>query len=223
MGKGIFISYKYRDKTVLGQRNAVRDYVDELQGLLDKGDYEDKGEPNNLDLSQLSNTEIHKELAQRMFYSSVTIVLISPNMKEPHKRERDQWVPWEISYSLQTRHRKGGISKPNAMIAVVLPDSNDSYRYYIEPEGNACPDCDILNFRTDKLFPILDKNMFNIKEPEYTDCPNHKPETIFIGESSYIDSVKWNDFKANINHYIDKAIERQSNRNAYQINTRLEP
>ena len=220
MGKGIFISYKYRDRTVLGQRKAVRDYVDELQGLLDKEDYEDKGEPNNLDLSQLSGPQIREELANRMFYSSVTIVLISPNMKEPYKRERAQWIPWEASYSLQTRQRQGGISKPNAMVAVVLPDANSSYRYYIEE--NICPDCSAITLRTDTLFPILKNNMFNIKNPEYSNCPNHEPGAIFSGESSYIESVKWNDFKDNINHYIDKAIERQSNRNAYQINTRLE-
>ena len=220
MGKGIFISYKYGDRTVHGLRKTVRNYVDDLQGLLDKKDYEDKGEPDNLDLSQFPKNEIQKELAKRMFYSSVTIVLISPNMKESYKRERTQWVPWEASYSLQTRHRKGGISKSNAMIAVVLPDANSSYRYYIEE--NICPDCSAITLRTDTLFPILKNNMFNIKNPEYSDCPKHEPGTIFSGESSYIESVKWNDFKANINHYIDKAIERQSNRNAYQINTRLE-
>ena len=218
MGRSIFISYKYGDKTVYGQRMTVRDYVDALQDLLDEEDYDDKGEPDDLDLSQFSDDTIREKLADRMFYSSVTIVLISPNMKEPGP-ERDQWIPWEVSYSLRTEHREHGNSNPNAMIAVVLPDASGLYEYYIEED--TCSNCNIRLLNTYKLFPILRKNMLNIKNPEYADCNSHNPRGL-RGESSYIESVKWNDFKANINHYIDKAIERQSNRNAYQINTRLD-
>ena len=43
------------------------------------------------------------------------------------------------------------------------------------------------------------KNMFNIIEPEYKNCPN---KTVFVGDESYIQSVKWVDFMKDPNYYI---------------------
>ena len=123
MGRSIFISYKYGDNTVHGQGTTVRDYVDKLQRLIDKEDHVNKGEADDTDLSRLTDDTIRQKLADRMFHSSVTIVLISPNMREYYKLERNQWIPWEVAYSLRTEHREHGNSNPNAMIAVVLPDA----------------------------------------------------------------------------------------------------
>ena len=244
MGRSIFISYKYGDNTVHGQGTIVRDYVDELQRLLDKEDHVNKGEADDTDLSQLTDDTIHQKLVDRMFDSTVTIVIISPNMKEANTSERNQWIPWEVSCSLRTENREADKSNPNAMIAVILPDSieieypevdkrgpnamiavvlpdvNGSYEYYVEE--HACKNCDARTIRTDKLFPILKRNMFNIKNPKYSECTSHEPKTIFSGESHYIESVKWDKFKANVSYYIDRAIKRQSNWNDYQINTQLE-
>lgn len=44
---------------------------------------------------------------------SVTIVIISPNMR------KSQWIPWEIQYSLYSVPRTGKISHPNGIVAVV--------------------------------------------------------------------------------------------------------
>ena len=243
MGKGIFISYKYGDKTVHGQGMTVRDYVSALQISLQKENRVNKSEADDTDLSSLKDETIRQKLADRVFDSTVTIVIISPNMKEPGL-ERNRWIPWEISYSLRTENREIDKSNPNAMIAVILPDSieieypevnksipnamiavvlpdvNSSYQYYIEE--NTCPDCDVRTYKTDTLFPILRKNMFNLKAPKYSNCTSHEPKTIFTGEYSYIGSVKWSDFVVDPNKYIDSALIRQSNWNDYQINTRLE-
>ena len=242
MGRSIFISYKYGDKTVYGQGMTVRNYVDELQRLLEKENVVNKGE-DDADLSKLEGQAIRKKLAERVFDSTVTIVVISPNMKK-RGSEKNQWLPWEVSYSLKTGHREidksnpnamvavilpdavkvehRGInnSNPNAMVAVVLPDANGSYEYYIEE--NVCPNCDSRTLKTETLFPILNKNMFNIKKPQYNNCTNHKTKVSFTGESSYIGSVKWDDFIVNVNYYINSALKRQSSWNDYQINTQLE-
>lgn len=88
-------------------------------------------------LSKLSDDTIWEKLKDRIYDSSVTVIFISPEMKEIWKEEKDQWIPWEISYSLKetSRKNKNGdpvTSKSNAMLAVVLPDENGSYSYYLE-------------------------------------------------------------------------------------------
>ena len=220
MRKKIFISYKHGDKTVYGKGITVNDYVESLKTTLTDLGHVDMSESK--DLSQLPNQQTRDALAERIFNTTVTIVIISPQMKEAGVQQKDQWIPWEIRYSLQTRRRKpDNKSYPNAMVAIVLPDTGGSYDYCIEE--NICPRqaCNAIEVDTDKLFPILSKNMFNIKDPEYTDCPHHEPETIFSGESCYIDSVKWSEFTDNPNKHIKAALDRQRNRNNYQINANI--
>lgn len=217
MGKKIFISYKYADNKVQGlpykYKTTVRDYVDLLQDLIDETDNINKGEDDGEDMSSLSDATISSKLGDKIFDSSVTIVFISKGMKDPFKQEKDQWIPWEISYSLREQSRQGGRSKTNAILAVVLPDENGSYDYFIT--SNACG-CRTLH--TDFLFKILSENMFNEKEPNKQDC-NICHRTHYIGYSSYIYSVKWCDFnsKEALNTYVNIAIEIKNNINNYKI------
>ena len=221
MGRKIFTSYKYGDEGVLGNNKDVRDYVTELQNLLDEEEHINKGETDDTDLSELEDDTIRQKLADRMFDSTVTIVIISPNMKEANKSERNQWIPWEISYSLQTRHRKKNVSNPNAVLAVVLPDVNGSYEYYIKE--NICPDCNARTLKRGILFPILKKNMFNLdpKKIQHSNCLNHNSRVPYSESAHYIESVKWDDFKADPNEYIENALKRQRNLNDYTLVKKL--
>lgn len=63
-------------------------------------------------------------------YWKQSVVLISPNMKEPYVREEYQWIPWEIKYSISRQHRGETTSQRNAIVAVKLPDKNGRYDYY---------------------------------------------------------------------------------------------
>ena len=105
MGKKIFISYKYADNQVenlvKGDNSTVRDYVDKFEEKVDSSDDIFKGESDDEDLSDLSDDTIWEKLKDRIYDSSVTNVLISPGMKETGKKDRDQWIPWEVSYSLK--------------------------------------------------------------------------------------------------------------------------
>ena len=93
MGRKIFVSYKYP---------KVRDYVSWLEKKFnDRSDHIYKGEHDNEDLSLRSEDYIWSSLKDKIYDSSITIVLISPNMKEPNKWERSQWIPWEITYSIR--------------------------------------------------------------------------------------------------------------------------
>lgn len=139
MGKKIFVSYKYADENVYmvpnisGYFPKVRDYVSWLEKkFTDRTDHIYKGEHDNEDLSDKSDNYIWEKLKNKIFDSTVTIVLISPNMKEAYKWEKSQWIPWEIAYSVRETTRSDYTSKANAVLAVVLPDSKNSYYYYNE-------------------------------------------------------------------------------------------
>lgn len=137
MGNKIFISYKYNDTNVqsipatANNNPKVRDYVTWLENkFTNRTEHVYKGESDNEDLSEKSEDYIWNKLKDKIFDSSITIVLISPNMKEPYRWEKSQWIPWEISYSLREIPRSNYISHSNAVLAVVLPDRNGNYSYY---------------------------------------------------------------------------------------------
>lgn len=224
MGHKIFVSYKYADSDVKNltwwENSTVRDYVTEFQNKIYDGDDINKGEEDYEDLSGLTDDVIWEKLKNRIYDSSVTVVFISPNMREAGKADRDQWIPWEISYSLKeisrkTKSGKSVTSKSNAMVAVVLPDSNGSYSYYLESRTCCFSFC--TTHHTDKLFTILGKNKFNLKNPSTKECTNNEGKVWTSPNPSYIGAVKWDDFIADYKKYIDAAIERQDNIDDYNI------
>ena len=169
MGHKVFVSYKYKDYDVQALSTTVHpptwpcDYVDYIQKYVLPSDYIYKGEKSDEDISHLSDDRIWVHLKDKIYDSSIKVVLISPNMKEPNRWQRSQWIPWEIAYSLRNTSRKDRTSHNNSILAVILPDRNGSYSYY----------------NKNNLFPILRENINNgyihvvtwadfIKKPE--DC-----------------------------------------------------
>jgi len=224
MGRKIFISYKYKDAKVQALslfQNAfapttVRDYVDKLQELLEANDELNKGERDGEDLSDFQESTIASRLRDKIYDSSITIVLISKGMKDPTKPESEQWIPWEISYSLKEHTRNGRTSQTNAILAVVLPDENGSYAHFMEE--HSCQYCNSTTYKTEILFDILGKNMFNIKSPVFNDCFNHvEDKKVFDGLHSYIHIVKWSEFKGNITQFLNTASLINDNINDYNI------
>jgi hypothetical protein len=140
--------------------------------------------------------------------------MISPNMKEFHRRDKSQWIPWEISFSLKETTRNDRTSLSNAILAVVLPDSKGSYEYFVT--DHVCLNCICHSWNTDILFAILRENMFNqiIKTP--ANCEKGL-NGIFSGEPSYIKCVKWSDLKEKPQEYIKTAIKIKKNIDEYDI------
>lgn len=214
MGRKIFISYKYGDTSVLALDNTyctkVRDYVDQLQMLIDDEDHINKGEQDGQSLVDFEDEAIASMLRNKIYDSSITIILVSKNMKSLYLNEKDQWIPWEISYSLKEHTRDGRTSLTNAVLAVVIPDYYGSYDYYITQNVA----CGSTSYNTPFLFSIIRENMFNMKVPETTDCNGN---TIFFGYHSYIHNVKWSDFITAIDQNLDIAFNINRNINNYSL------
>jgi hypothetical protein len=224
MGRKIFVSYKYGDTqvqdlnkyedTIFGRQKVqtrARHYVDELAAVLEREDHIFKGEDDGQSLANFSDEYIASSLRDKIYDSSITIVLVSKGMKNTWINEKDQWIPWEISYSLKEYTRAGRTSLSNGVIAVVLPDETGSYEYYITNDSV----CNCRSLNTPFLFEIMRENMFNIKSANTSPCSNGS--LVYYGDSCYIQSVKFVDFKNSPTYYLEKAIELRDKKEDYNI------
>ena len=213
----IFVSYKHGDSNVAclpkfayadhhGQ--TARAYVDYLEyRFLGNEIYKGEGNEN---LGKFKDSTIETRLKEKIRDSSITVVFISPKMKDQGEDESDQWIPWEVSYSLKKVTYGGTTSSANGMLAVVLPDRFGKYDYYIQDYACGCR-----ALRTNTLFKILSSNMFNRKEPLQSRCPHHSQ--FCASPHSYIESVKWVDFVVNVKKYFERAEDRCKNIEDYNI------
>ncbi len=214
----IFISYKYKDKYVRqkdsysltdwiveiegGNYSTARDYVDDLmQNVLT--DHINKAEQDNEDLSSLSEETIEQKLYDRIYDSTVTIVLLSKKMKE-EKDEKEQWIPRELAYSLKETTRSDRTSRTNGILAIALPDENDSYDHAVIHR-----DCGARSWRTGSFFHIIRANMFN-RHPDKRNskiCDQCFTHHHYGDDHSYIHPVKWDDFIKDPNKYIELVLD----------------
>jgi len=228
MGRNIFVSYKYSDTLVrdmnkkdlkyvdgrlqfFTRKTRVRDYVDELQKIVGE-EHINLGEKDGESLADFADSTIESVLKKKIYKSSVTIVLISKGMKDSTMAEKDQWIPWEVSYSLRVVKREDSSSQMNAVLGVVLPDESGSYNWYYTPNS----ECNCVTHLTSKLFNILSNNMFNLKEQTFRECNGIKIHT--TDEPSFIKTVEWDTFinGNNYNFYIEKAVEIKDNKVLYK-------
>lgn len=234
MGKNVFISYKYKDTCVPDlkkwefffdgtkvdtrpRKTRVRDFVDIIQEKIGK-DHVNLGEKDGESLENFSEGKIESELKKKIYRSSVTIVMISKGMKDPSLPEKDQWIPWEISYSLRVVNRADSSSQMNAVLGIVLPDENFSYAWYQKENSS----CDCITYNGHLLFDILQQNMFNLKNPTTSQCGNI---TVHYGAFSFIKTVKWNEFIENPNVFINQAIEirdEQQKNDCYKMKIKID-
>ena len=150
MGRKVFVSYKFKDNDVKTMPNVTQptwpcDYVDYIKNKVLSDDDIYKGENSGEDISSWTEEAIWQHLKDKIYDSTITIVLISPNMKEPGKWQKSQWIPWEVSFSIRETKRNDRTSHRNAILAVILPDKKGSFDYYDK----------------NTLFPILKSNIDN--------------------------------------------------------------
>jgi len=106
MARETFISYKYSEAR--GLRDKI---IDKLGKDAEYYRGETADSPN---LVTTSVENIKNNLKDMIYGTSVTIVIISPNMI------KSDWIEWEIEYSLKEISRDGRASKTNGILGVIM-------------------------------------------------------------------------------------------------------
>lgn len=106
MSHRTFISYKY------SEAQDLRDRI--IDALGEDADYYMGETSESPDLTDTSTENIKKNLTDMMFGTSVTIVILSPNMKQ------SKWIDWEIEYCLRKYKRKDRTSQRNGVVGVIM-------------------------------------------------------------------------------------------------------
>ncbi len=215
MGRKVFVTYKYSDnkvKPIAGDEDTTaRTYVDRIQEIIGEGNHIFKGESEDESLEEFKESTVRGKLKDKIFDSSVTIIVISKGMKNHAKEESDQWIPWEVSYSLRKKSRKDKSSIENALVGVVIPDEKGSYGYFYRKSKKGKG----RTIYTNKTFGIIQKNLFNCIDK---DQENWKGQTIYKdADCSYIHCVRWDDFKKDMNTHIEKALQIRENIENYEL------
>lgn len=192
MAHKTFISYKYSEAT------RLRDRIIEAMG--EDATYYNGETSDSPDMSDETNQKIQGYLKDCMFPTSVTIVIISPHMKESN------WIDWEISYCLKKITRKDRTSHRNGLVGVIMK-VNNSYDWFKYQHTNT-DGCFVSNYHTEKVYGIINDNRYN-QEPKVYSCNTCKCVNALTG--SYIAFVEEDDFLADIDKYINNAYNKSEN------------
>ncbi|XID95608.1 TIR domain-containing protein [Paenibacillaceae bacterium WGS1546] len=199
MAHKTFISYKYSEACDL--RDSILDSLGE-DAVFYKGETSDSP-----DLTDTSTENIKKCLTDMMYDTSVTIVIISPNMKE------SEWIDWEIEYSLKNITRKGRTSHTNGVVGVIMK-YNGAYDWFKYSQNNS-DGCSSFYYHDHKVYDIINNNRFN-QNPKVYSCDTCKTVSALSG--SYIAFVEEETFLSNPQKYIDDAYDKsEDNASGYDL------
>lgn len=192
MAHKTFISYKYSEATRL--RDAIIDRLGE-DAQFYKGETSDSP-----DLTDTTTENIKRALADMMYDTSVTIVIISPNMKN------SKWIDWEIEYSLKNITRKNRTSHINGVVGVIM-ECDGGYGWFKTMSTNS-DGCMVTSYDTGKVYKIINNNRFN-QVPKVYKCEECKTVDGLTG--SYIAYVEESSFLKDPQKYIDNAYDKSEN------------
>lgn len=192
MAHKTFISYKYREA------KKLRDII--IKALGDDATYYQGETSDSPDLTDTSTENIKRVLADMMYDTSVTIVILSPNIKE------SKWIDWEIEYSLKNITRKNRTSHTNGVLGVIMKVDGgyDWLKYSVKnPDGHTA-----IAYKADKLYSIINNNRFN-QDPMVYCCDQCKTVDRLTG--SYIAFVTEEEFLNDPKKYIENAYDKSEN------------
>ena len=192
MAHKTFISYKYSEARNL--RNSI------IDALGDDAIYYQGETSSSPDLSDTSTENIKKNLTDMMYDTSVTIVIISPNVKNSN------WIDWEIEYSLKNITRQGRTSHTNGVVGVIMKvNGGYSWLKTTSTNGDGCTSSSYDEF---KVYSIINNNRFNQNPKKYS-CDTCKTVNALTG--SYIAYVEEETFLSDPQKYIDNAYDKSEN------------
>lgn len=192
MAHKTFISYKY------SEAQQLRDDI--IKALGDDATFY-KGETSDSpDLTDTTTETIKNKLKDMMYDTSVTIVILSPNMK------KNNWIDWEIEYCLKNISRKNRTSHTNGVVGVIqkVDGSYDWLKCTVKKEDGHTA----TTYHEEKLFDIINNNRYN-QEPKVYFCTKCKTYDGLTG--SYIAFVTEDDFLSDPQKYIDNAYNKSEN------------
>lgn len=192
MARKTFISYKYSE---------AQDLRDNIIKALGKDAQYYQGETSDSpDLTDTSTENIKKKLKDMMYNTSVTIVIISPNIK------KSKWIDWEIEYCLKKITRKDRTSQRNGLIGVIKKE-NGNYDWFKESITKS-DGCNVFTYKNNLVYDIIKNNRAN-QDPKQYNCDTCKCIDALTG--SYISLVEEDDFLSDPQKYIENAYNKSEN------------
>ncbi len=198
MARKTFISYKFNEAQVL------RDKI--LKALGEDATYYQGETSDSPDLTDESTEKIKRYLRDMMHNTSVSIVIISPNMV------KSKWIDWEIEYCLKEISRKDRTSYTNGIVGVVMKVNGSCdwiKNHVINCHGNSA-----IRFRDEYLYPIINKNRYN-SNPRLKHC--NQCNTYDFMNGSYITLVDEDSFLLNPQNYIENAYDKSDDISKYDL------
>lgn len=196
MARKTFISYKY------SEARELRDSIIESMGK--DATYYTGETSDSPDMTDRTTDYIREKLKDMIYSTSVTIVVISPNMI------KSQWIDWEIEYSLKQVKRGDFSSGTNGIVGVVKKYNGDYT--WLRPRNDKFDGCSTLGTNEKYMYDILNKNRFN-QEPKVYACENCKCVDMLVG--SHISLINEEDFLNDPNFYIENAYEKSKHSEGY--------
>jgi hypothetical protein len=193
-----FISYKY------SEARKLRDDI--LNALGEDAQYYQGETSNSPDLTDTTSENIKRKLRDMIHGTSVTIVIISPNLTN------SKWIDWEVEYSLKEITRNDKTSRTNGIVGVVM--KYDGGYGWIETNKINTDGCSTRTIDNGKLYSIIDSNRYNLKNKVYS-CDKCKTVDSLTG--SYISLINEDVFLKNPNKYIDNAFDKGKGINTFNI------
>ncbi|WP_404277132.1 TIR domain-containing protein [Exiguobacterium undae] len=198
MARKTFISYKYSESRLL------RDEI--VKSLKDDAKYYTGETSISPNMSNQSTNYIKNKLKDMIHSTSVTIVIISPNMKSSN------WIDWEIEYSLKRIKRGDRTSGVNGVLGVIMK-KNGGYEWFRNQVSKRDGHTSFVT-NDEYLYEIIKKNRFNEVRPTYT-CEECMTVNSLTG--SYISLVSEDDFLKNPEFYIENAYSKSKIESEYKI------
>lgn len=198
MARKTFISYKH------SEAQDLRDRI--LKALGDDATYYQGETSESPDISDKSTEDIKNVLKDKMFNTSVSIVVISPNMY------KSKWIDWEIEYCLSEYKRKNRTSYSNGVIGVIMKvdDSTD----WLKIHSFDCHGTSIVQYKRELLYPIINNNRYN-SNPQLKHCKDCNTYDFMNG--SYITLVDEDSFLKYPNYYIENAYDKSEDITKYKL------